>query len=129
MEHPFGTLQGRPCATTSHRQIVERAETYLKAHLDTPVALPDLCRVVGGSERGLREAFYDVHGMGPKRWVLAERLKTARRALICSRADSTTVTFVATASGFHELGRFAAMYRAAFGEAPSATLRGRSHGR
>jgi transcriptional regulator GlxA family with amidase domain len=129
MEHRFGAACTRPCPTTSHREIVQCAETYLRAHLDTPVAVSSLCRVVGRSERGLREAFYDVHGMGPKRWVLAERLKTARRALIRSDAGSITVTLVATASGFHELGRFAAMYREAFGEVPSQTLRGRTQTR
>jgi transcriptional regulator GlxA family with amidase domain len=40
-------------------------------------------------------------------------------------ADSATanVSDIARRHGFLELGRFAAQYRAAFGEAPSATLR------
>jgi len=94
--------------------------------MDAPVAVSHLCRVIGLSERGLRNAFYSVHGVSPKRWMLAERLDGVRRALRDTGARPTTVTAVATDYGFFELGRFASTYKAAFGEAPSATLRHRS---
>ncbi len=80
--------------------------------------------MVGLSERGLRNAFYGVRGMSPKRRFIAERLEDARRALCDGRQSGTTVTGVATRYGFYELGRFAASYKEAFGETPSATLRG-----
>jgi AraC family ethanolamine operon transcriptional activator len=80
--------------------------------------------MVGRSERGLRDAFYTVHQMSPKRWVLAQRLQRARRALIEVRSAEVTVTRVAMDNGFHQLGRFAVTYRQAFGETPSETLRG-----
>jgi adenylate cyclase len=50
------------------------------------------------------------------------RLTKARRELEQVRTH-TTVTKVALANGFNELGRFAGHYRAMFGETPSATLR------
>jgi AraC family transcriptional regulator, ethanolamine operon transcriptional activator len=103
---------------------VEHAEAYVRAHLDTPVTLSDLCRIVGLRERSLRNAFYSVRGMGPKRCMLSVRLEAVRRALSDVHTKSTTVTGVATGFGFYELGRFAATYREAFGEAPSETLRG-----
>jgi AraC family ethanolamine operon transcriptional activator len=104
--------------------VVEHAETYLRAHLNARVPLSKLCLVTGLSERGLRNAFYRVHGVGPKRWMLAERLQRARRALSEAGSRPTTVTRVATDHGFYELGQFAAVYRRAFGEVPSETLRG-----
>jgi AraC-like DNA-binding protein len=61
--------------------------------------------------------------MSPKQSILAERLEGAHRAL-CDASARLTVTGVATDFGFHELGRFAGIYRQAFGEAPSDTLRG-----
>jgi transcriptional regulator GlxA family with amidase domain len=67
--------------------------------------------------------FYEVHGVGPKRWMLDARLQDVHRALENASAGTTTVTGIATAHGFFELGRFAATYREAFGESPSATLR------
>jgi AraC family ethanolamine operon transcriptional activator len=116
--------QGRLSAMTSQQEVVELAEAYLRAHMSTPVPVSRLCRLVGLSERGLRNAFYGVHGMSPKRWMLAERLQGARRALSHKSTRGITVTGVATDYGFYELGRFSATYKERFGEAPSQTLRG-----
>jgi AraC family ethanolamine operon transcriptional activator len=114
----------RPLKTaTSRQQVVERAESYLRAHPDSAVPISQLCRIAGVSERGLRNAFHSVRGMSPKQYLLAERLHGVRRALCDSGRHPTTVTDVATNYGFFELGRFAASYREAFGEAPSDTLR------
>jgi AraC family ethanolamine operon transcriptional activator len=55
--------------------------------------------------------------------MLAQRLQSVRRALSDVRTRPITVTGVATDHGFYELGRFAATYKQAFGEAPSQTLR------
>jgi transcriptional regulator GlxA family with amidase domain len=114
----------RKHAMPSRQEAVEHAEAYVRAHIDTLVPLSNLCRVVGLSERGLRNAFYSVRGMAPKRSLLTERLEAVRRALSDAHTTPTTVTGVATDFGFYELGRFAAAYREAFGEAPSETLRG-----
>jgi AraC family ethanolamine operon transcriptional activator len=116
----------RPEAAAARRDAVVRAEAYLLAHLDTPVPVSSLSRIVGLSERGLRNAFYSVRGMSPKRWMIDQRLHGARHALR-GGAGPATVTDVAATYGFFELGRFAALYRKAFGEAPSDTLR--SNGR
>ena len=109
----------------SSQEAVERAEAYLRAHPDAPLPVSRLSRLVGLSERGLREAFYRVRGMGPKRWMVAARLRGVRAILRNQSAVPTTVTDAAADYGFYELGRFAALYREAFGEAPSETLRSR----
>lgn len=103
---------------------MERAEALLRANLSHPMQVSRLSRLLGVSERGLRNAFYGVRGMGPKRRMLALRLQGVHRALSEPRPVSTTVTRVATGYGFYELGRFAATYKHAFGEAPSQTLYG-----
>jgi transcriptional regulator GlxA family with amidase domain len=89
------------------------------------VPLSELCHITGISERGLRNAFYCVHGMSPTRALLAKRLLGVREVLRDSATRPTTVTDVATGYGFYELGRFAVTYKEAFGESPSETLRGR----
>jgi transcriptional regulator GlxA family with amidase domain len=113
-------------ASMSSQEAVERAEAYLRAHPDAPLPVSRLSRLVGLSERGLREAFYRVRGMGPKRWMVAARLRGVRAILRNQSAVPTTVTYAAADYGFYELGRFAALYREAFGEAPSETLRSRA---
>src|SRR3954468_21005151 len=76
--------------------LVERAEAYLRAHVGVPVPLSRVSRHVGLSERGLRNAFYGVHGMSPTRYIRAERLERARRALSDRSTGRPTVTGVAT---------------------------------
>jgi AraC-like DNA-binding protein len=112
--------------STSSQDVVERAEAYVRAHIDDPVPVSELCQLMGLSERGLRDAFYRVRGIGPKRWIVAERLQAVRDTLSDQAGGPITVTDAAADYGFYELGRFAAIYRAAFGEAPSDTLRSTS---
>ncbi len=114
----------RASSLASREAVVARAEAYVQAHPGTPVPVSRLCHVLGVSERGLRNAFYGVCGMGPKRRMLALRLQSVHHALSHACAAPTTVTHVATKYGFYELGRFAATYKLAFGEVPSATLYG-----
>jgi AraC family ethanolamine operon transcriptional activator len=123
MERNSGLAARREGVTASHREIVEQAEAYLRAHIDAPMRVSRLSRMVGLSERGLRDAFYSVRGVSPKRWLLSERLERVRRALRDGDSRTVSVTGVATDFGFYELGRFAATYKAAFGEVPSVTLR------
>jgi AraC-like DNA-binding protein len=118
----------RTTATASRQAVVERAEAYVRANLGTPVLVSRLCQVLGISERSLRNAFYGVRGLSPKRSMLAMRLQGVRLALSEPPPEPITVTQIATGYGFYELGRFAAVYKNAFGEAPSATLYGR-HGK
>jgi AraC-like DNA-binding protein len=113
----------------SKHEAVKRAEAYLHAHMDAPLPLPRLCRLLGLSERSLRNAFYGVRGMSPTRSMRVERLAAARRALSERRSRGVTVTTVATGCGFYELGRFAAAYKQVFGEVPSETLRSRHNRR
>jgi AraC family ethanolamine operon transcriptional activator len=106
--------------------VVERAEAFLSARIGQSVSIANLCQVVGVSERSLRNAFYDVRGMSPKRCAVRARLVEVRRALSDAHGARGAVTTIATDYGFFELGRFARTYKDVFGESPSATLRGQS---
>lgn len=99
-----------------------RALDWLRSHLSEPVDLELLASVAGVRPRTLESHFRTFLGTTPLGWLRQTRFANARRALESGRAD-TTVTRIALANGFAQLGRFAAGYRAIFGETPSATLR------
>lgn len=101
---------------------VHRAEEYIRTHLDQPISIADLIAVSGGSPRSLFDGFRQFRGVTPMRFVRQQRLQRAREALE-SPEPCTSVTDVALRWGFQHLGRFAAEYAEAFGEAPSQTLR------
>ena len=110
-----------------HRQRVRRAFDYLRAHAVHGVRIGRVSRAAGVSERALRNAFHREHGLSPKQYELRERLRAAREAL-CDASRSNTVTDVACQHGFFELGRFAGLYKHAYGESPSETMKIRRRG-
>ncbi len=107
---------------TSRRQIVERASQLLRAQAAQGARIGRISRTLGVSERALRNAFHREAGVSPKQYDVRARLTAARHAL-CNAAASDTVTSLASRYGFFELGRFAGLYKHAFGESPSETLR------
>ena len=92
-------------------------------HKRPPLRVAALANLLMVSERVLRRAFQDTHGVSPSRYLRRLRLSEARRALLSAQDRLVTVTEIATLFGFLELGRFSVEYRAVFGESPSVTLR------
>lgn len=82
----------------------------------------DLAAGVGVSDRWVRAAFRTVYGVSPSAYFRAIAIEGARRDLRLARAESTSVTEVATRWGFWHLGRFSSTYRAYVGELPNETL-------
>jgi AraC-like DNA-binding protein len=106
-----------------HRQMSTAYGRLSEANIDTPLLMPDLCRLVGVPERTLRSVCEEQLALSPRRFLALRRLHMTREMLLRSDHQSVTVTQVATSYGFWELGRFATIYKALFGESPSATLR------
>jgi transcriptional regulator GlxA family with amidase domain len=102
--------------------LVEQAEALAFAEPTEPLHVSALCRTLEVSERTLRKAFHRAHGVPPCRHLRMLRLSQVRRALLSANSKFATVTEVATAFGFVELGRFSVEYRKTFGESPSQTL-------
>jgi AraC family ethanolamine operon transcriptional activator len=107
---------------SARSEIVARSEDFVWRHAGENVTIAQLSAASGVSERSLRNAFYDVCDVGPKRYLRIRSLHHVRRALSDRAAAGASVTDVATYHGFFELGRFAGEYKALFGEAPSETL-------
>src|SRR5262249_26470603 len=97
-----------------------RALGWLHAHLSEPIQLARLAEIADVRPRTLETHFRTFLGTTRLGWVRRVRLARARQELL-RQGSRATVTDVASASGFSQLGRFAAQYRQAFGELPSAT--------
>ena len=63
--------------------------------------------------------------MSPQKYLRLRRMQRVRRALALADPTSATVTAIATAHGFWELGRFAGVYRSFYGKSPSQNSGGR----
>jgi transcriptional regulator GlxA family with amidase domain len=103
-------------------RLVQQAEALALANVDEPLHVSALCHTIGVSERALRKAFHQVHGVPPCRRLRMLRLANARRALLSADGTLAKVTEIAMAFGFAELGRFSVEYKKTFGESPSQTL-------
>lgn len=97
-------------------------EAWIEANLEAPISIGRLCAVAGVGERALQKSFESRRGMSPMRFVTERRLAEAHRQLTHAHPRDD-VTHVAVRLGFFHTGRFAALYRQAFGESPSQSLR------
>lgn len=108
---------------TTRHTIVLRAREYMRAHVEEPLTVEDLCRALSVSRRTLQYSFQEVLQINPVSYLRAMRLNGARRML--KLADTRhSVQDIAARWGFWHLSHFATDYRRMFGELPSETLRG-----
>jgi len=106
-----------------HLLIMTRLEEFFATHHDRPLYLSEICAGTNVSENTLRLCCREHLGMGPVRYLWLRRMHLARSALLLASAQGATVTSIAMAHGFWELGRFSVAYRGLFGETPLASLR------
>lgn len=118
--HTFSHLLEREPgdALPSH---VRRAEEFIEAHWDQAITIESLVEATGVGARAIFRAFQQARGYPPMAFAKVVRLRRARRMLMAPGPE-TSVTLVAFACGFGNLGHFARDYRLAFGERPSTTL-------
>ena len=106
-------------------RLVSEAEDYLDAAGGRPVHISELCSALKVSRRSLHRAFADTLGIGPVAYLRSRRLSAIRSVLTRGDPAAISIGDLAFEYGFPEPGRFAAYYRAHFGETPSETLRSR----
>lgn len=114
-----------PSIPDRHRgsSAVERAVRFIEANITRPLTVHDIAAAAGVSVRTLQQMFRAEREETPHAYLARARLHAVRLALLRADAGHDTVAVIARTWGFRGLGRFAAAYREAFGENPSATLR------
>jgi transcriptional regulator GlxA family with amidase domain len=94
----------------------------MEANWNQPITMEALAHATSASARSIFYHFKQSRGQSPMAFVKEVRLRHARRML--SRTDtSTSVTEIAFACGFNNLGHFARDYLKRFGERPSDTIK------
>jgi AraC-like DNA-binding protein len=111
-------LSSSPAAEPRH---VRRAAEFLEANASQAVRIADLAALTGVSIRTLQAGFLKYRGLSPMAFLRSQRLALARTKL-CGN-PFCSITQIALDCGFEHAGRFSALYRARFGETPSATRR------
>lgn len=118
-ELTYSAMRERPV------RLVRRIDDFLASNPTAPVYTADLASEFGVSMRTLGSAVAKVRGMSLHQYIRLTRL-WATRCRLLRGGGGVTVASCARAHGFHHMGEFAMLYRAAFHEAPSETLaRGR----
>ena len=116
VEFQAGSLRNRA-------RLASLAEEHMLNTLGEPVGVAELCAALRVSRRELEYAFRAVFDQSPRDHLETLRLHAIRRELVQTGDKHRKVIDIAYAHGVQHLGRFAARYRARFGEHPSETLR------
>ncbi|MEU7031164.1 AraC family transcriptional regulator [Streptomyces sp. NPDC046275] len=122
-EHPWREELAHP-GEPARPAPVKRAMDAVRARPEHPFTSTELAGLARVSVRRLQESFRQYVGMSPMAYVREVRLERVHEELRAGDPDGLSVGEVAWRWGFTHPGRFAAQYRARFGEPPSRTLRG-----
>ena len=103
---------------------VRRAVAYVQEHAGEDIDLVSIAGAARVGPRALQRAFRSSLDLTPLEYLREVRLDRAHDDLtLADPGSSVTVASVAARWGFGHPGRFAAVYRTAYGRSPSATLR------
>lgn len=108
-------------ASSPSKQIVRRAEEYVRSIKHRPVSVLEMCRVCEDSERALHNAFNQELYASPSFWLRTLRLNCAYTTLRQAMPKRRIIKKVDLEQGFTHFGRFAEQYRSLFGETPLET--------
>ncbi|MGQ5264474.1 AraC family transcriptional regulator [Micromonospora sp. ZYX-F-536] len=120
--HTYSDLLAEPPRHPAPGRLVRQACALITDHHGEALTVGDVAEALRVSVRTLQDCFRRELQTTPTAYLRACRLYAAHRALRAT-VPGVSVTTVALQHGFVHLGRFAADYRARFGESPSTTLR------
>jgi AraC-like DNA-binding protein len=110
-------------AARQHRDIAARFEGLLQPPPKRNLRMAEICAALRVSDRVLRRCCDEQLGMSPTSYLRLHRMQQVHRVLWNENRDTASVSEIARRYGFRDPGRFAARYRALYGELPAATLR------
>ena len=121
---PNNALTG-PTATDrrdAHPATVRRAVAFIEGNAHRDISAADIAAAAQVSIRAVQLGFARHLQITPLAYLLRVRLDRARQDLLAADPARRTVAGVAYRWGFHSPGRFAVLYRQAYGVPPSHTI-------
>jgi AraC-like DNA-binding protein len=103
--------------------LLRRAVDFIESNAARDIALSDIAGAIHVTPRAVQYMFRRHLDTTPLGYLRRLRLHHARQDLIAGERPRDTVTAIAARWGFAHTGRFAVMYREAYGESPHTTLR------
>lgn len=100
---------------------VKRAIDFMVSNVAIPITIAEVASESGCSARSLRQGFQQFKGLSPLQFLCQIRLNGVHKTL-SSNVDHCSISEIARQWGFTHMGRFAALYREAFGQSPSETV-------
>ncbi len=100
---------------------VRRIDEFIEMHLDSELRLADLARIAGLSKHHFLRAFRQTTGETPHQYVLAARIRAAKRKLATPAGSG--MTEIALACGFSNSQNFSTIFRKSTGLTPSTFRR------
>ncbi|WP_431324036.1 AraC family transcriptional regulator [Rhizobium sp. YTU87027] len=102
---------------------VRQAIEYMQVNIARPVSMQTVAEEIGISVRALETGFRAFRATTPAAFLRTMRLRAARDDLL-DPSNRQSVRDICLKWGFFHFGRFSQLYKAAYGEAPSATKKG-----
>jgi AraC-like DNA-binding protein len=122
LQHNYTSRLERPTGVAIPRH-VRRAEAFMHANADQPIAMADVAVAAGCGTATLYAAFRQFRGTTPLAALHAIRLQRVREALR-EADDQISTRAIARRFGFTNPSRFLAAYGKRFGEHPNEARRG-----
>ncbi|HEX8864659.1 MAG TPA: helix-turn-helix transcriptional regulator [Lentzea sp.] len=107
----------------AHFRTLRRAMVFIESNAERDISAADIATAASVTVRAVQLSFRRHLGMTPMVYLRRIRLDGARAELRASDPGDVTVTRIGARWGFGRASTFAALYRAAYGESPSQTLR------
>jgi AraC-like DNA-binding protein len=104
-------------------ETLKQAMAFIHGHAAADVSINDVAAAVHLTPRAVQYLFRRQLDSTPTEYMRRVRLHHAHQELLAGERSSTTVSEIAQRWGFAHTGRFAVLYRQAYGQSPQATLK------
>ena len=105
-----------PALPKAHVHLANQIASYLSAHMDSHVTIPELSKLFGISETPLKTIFKAVYGIPVFSYMRVQKMQAAAQVLIYSDRPVADISYE---FGYSNTGKFTTAFKKIMGETPS----------